>query len=637
MNDLKVRSQIYLGIIAAVFFLFIIRLFFLQVISVDFSMSASKNLIKKIVIQPARGIIYDRKGRIYVTNTPIFDLMVVPEELNFPDSVEFENVFVNTLQIEPSELWKNIKTAAKYNKKKPSILEKQIDASKFTTLQEKLWEFEGLQTIVRNTRDYKFEAGANFLGYISEVSKSDLSKFEYYSQGDLIGKTGIEKYYEELLRGKKGVRSVMVDVHGREVGTFDEGKHDVKPEKGKDLLIGVDADLQLFAEELLQNKVGSIVAIEPSTGEILAFVSAPSYNPNLLSGGILPVNYKKLKQDSLLPLFNRPLMAMYPPGSVFKLLNALLALQEGTILPNTNYGCAMGFLRNGGRPACHSHPSPTQVSSAIQYSCNAYFASVYIDMLNHNKYRDVYEGYDTWRKYMNQFGSGRKIGIDIPNEKPGMLPRKKYYDNVYGINRWKAMATVSNSIGQGEVLMTPLQMANAVAVIANRGYYIAPHFLKKIFDATSGETQQYQHFDTIKVPIRKEYFELVIDAMEQVVLAGTARTAYLPTISVCGKTGTAQNPHGEDHSVFIAFAPKENPKIAIAVIVENSGFGGTWAAPISSLVIEKYLTGKIVDQAKLNRILTADFIRNPFSAKPPKRKTVIKPVPVNISLPANGA
>lgn len=618
MNDLKIRGNIFLGIILAVLGIFIVRLFFLQVVSSDFSANASKNLIKKIVLQPARGIIYDRKNSIYVTNTPIFDLMVVPEELKFPDSVAFTEVFETTLQMPSEKVWSTIEAAKKYNRKKPSLLEKQIDAYRFTTLQEKLWEFEGINTIVRNTREYKFAAGGNFLGYISEVSKNDIEKNEYYAQGDLIGKIGIERYYEDLLGGRKGIKSVMVDVHGREVGIFEDGKHDEKPIKGNDIQISIDAELQAFAEELMLNKIGSIVAIEPASGEILAFVSAPSYDPNLLSGGILPINYKKLKQDSTLPLFNRPLMAMYPPGSVFKLLNALVALEEGIVNPGTTYGCAMGFLRNGGRPACHSHPSPTNVSGAIQFSCNAYFASIYIDMLNNSKYKDVYEGYETWRRYMTLFGAGRKTGIDVPNEKPGMLPRKSYYDKIYGANRWKAMTTVSNSIGQGEVLMTPLQMANTVAAIANRGYYVEPHFLKRIYDANMEERTRYLNFDTIKIPIRRENFEIVVDAMEQVVLAGTGRGAWLPGISVCGKTGTAQNPHGEDHSVFIAFAPKENPKIAIAVIVENSGFGGTWAAPISSLVIEKYLTRKISDDARLQRILEADFIRKINVSKPKK-------------------
>lgn len=631
MNDLKIRGTIFFSIIATVFSIYVVRLFFLQVVSSDFSASANKNLIKKIVLQPARGIVYDRHENIYVTNTPIFDLMVVPEDLKFPDSAEFSNVFETTLHIPRENIWKNISTAAKYNRKKPSVLEKQIDAQRFSTLQEKLWEFEGLNTIVRNTRDYKYKAGANFLGYISEVSKSDIEKNEYYAQGDLIGKTGVERNYEELLGGKKGMKSVMVDVHGREVGVFDDGKHDERPEKGNDILISIDAELQEFAELLMQNKIGSVVAIEPSSGEILAFVSAPSYDPNLLSGGILPLNYKKLKNDSLLPLFNRPLMAMYPPGSVFKLVNALVALEEGIINPGTTYGCAMGFLRNGGRPGCHSHPSPTNVSTAIQHSCNAFFASIYIDMLNHPKYKDVYAGYETWRRYMTFFGAGRRTGVDVPHEKPGMLPEKKYYDRIYGDNRWKAMTTVSNSIGQGEVLMTPLQMANVVAAIANRGYYIKPHFLKKIYDATPDEKRRFQNFDTIRIPIQRENFEIVVDAMESVVTAGTGRMAMIPNISVCGKTGTAQNPHGDDHSVFIAFAPKDNPKIAIAVIVENSGFGGVWAAPISSLVMEKYLTRKISDEAKLQRILDADFIRRKNISQAKKSTPARKPAGATVS------
>ncbi|MCZ2357362.1 MAG: penicillin-binding protein 2 [Bacteroidia bacterium] len=614
MQDLKERQFVFMGIIAFVFFIYILRLGYLQLLSPDYARDAERNVVKRIVLEPSRGIIYDRKHRVYVTNTPIYDLMIVPKELFIPDT----SIFERYLHLSRETIRKRIEYAKAYSMLKPSLLEKQISADLYAPLQEHLWQCRGVYTVLRNARNYLYPVGANYLGYISEVSKRDIELFEnYYTQGDLIGTSGLERYYEKYLRGKKGVRKVFMDVFGRQVGTFENGKHDTIPEKGEDIVVGIDIDLQVAGEKLMQNKRGSIVAIEPETGEILAFVSAPSYDPNLLTGYEVVNNFRKLNTDTLKPLFDRPLMARYPPGSIFKIINALIALQEGTLSPNSVYPCGGGFYRNGGRPKCHLHPSPLDLNGAIQHSCNAYFAATYVDFLNSNKFRSFNQAYDVWYKYSKYFGVGQKLNVDIPGESFGRLPSRKFYDKWYKANRWRAMTIVSNSIGQGEVEMTPLQMANCVAAIANKGWYIQPHFFKSFYVSSTPSNDSIQ-FKRIDLPIDSTYFSVVFDAMEQVVLAGTGYLARVDSISICGKTGTAQNPHGDDHSVFVAFAPKDKPKIAIAVIIENATWGGAWAAPIAGLMIEQYLKGKITNQALFERMEQANFIdpeKNPNKVK----------------------
>ncbi len=602
MNDLRERRFVLLIAFGLLLFVFIVRLFYLQIVSRDYSATADKNVIKRNELVPTRGVVYDRNMRTYVTNSPIFELSIVPRDLAIPDT----GVFLRYLKLDTVTFRRRVKTAVEYNKHKASVLEKQIDASQYTRLQEHLWATTGVTTVVRNTRNYLYPVGGNFLGYISEVNKKDIEKGTgYYSQGDLIGASGLERHYESDLRGQKGVRNVMVDVHGREAGPFADGRFDTIPVKGRDIQISIDAELQLFGEALMRNKIGSIVAIEPATGEVLAFVSGPSFNPNLLTGAETSTNWKQLSGDTLKPLFNRPLMAMYPPGSIFKILNALAALEEGTATEHTYYNCGGGFARNGGRPKCHMHPSPLNLSGAIQHSCNAYFAGMYLDMLHNPKFSSFTGAFSIWRDHMNKFGVGHRVGVDIPNEKSGALPSEQMYNKWYGAGRWFGMTIISNSIGQGELLMTPLQMANVVAMLANRGYYVQPHFLKSF---VGNSKQAVQHYDTIRTAINPQHFDVVVNAMEKVVTEGTGFMAAIPDVTVCGKTGTAENPHGEDHSVFFAFAPKDNPKIAIAVIVENAGWGGTWAAPMAGLMIEKYLKGEISDAYKLERILKADFV-----------------------------
>lgn len=628
MKGLSQRRLSIIAIFGAVTLIFVVRLFFLQVLSPEFSASAQENVVKKVVIQPARGIIYDRNGKQYVTNEPIFDLTVVPRELQIRDTA----LLCQQLGLTREELRLRIQEAFDYSKLQPSVLKSQIHSTQFARLQESLWQFEGVNTVVRNMRSYQDTVGANILGYINEVNRSDIDRSKaYYQQGDLIGRSGLERYYEPYLRGRKGVKMILKDVHGREVGAYAGGRLDTMPEKGQDIMISIDLDLQRYGEMLMRGKIGSIVAIEPPTGEILAFVSSPSYDPNLLmTGDWFAKNYRRLERDSLLPLFNRPLQAMYPPGSIFKTLSALAALEEGTLTPETHYGCAGGFLRNGGTPGCHGHPTPLAVVGAVQYSCNAFFAATYVDFIHHRKFDSYREGYAAWYNYMRSFGLGGKLGIDIPNEKAGVLYSPERYDKAHGKGKWNAFRTLSNAIGQGEVLMTPLQMANATAMIANRGYYITPHFFKRFFNDPNTPAPKFERHE---VPVARKWFDYVVEGMELVVSSGTGIGARVPDIAICGKTGTSQNPHGEDHSVFIAFAPRDNPKIAIAVVIENAGFGGTWAAPIAGLMIEQYLKDTITNPGRESYIRNKFFFPSQYYQQRAKPQPKPQPVPPNATSP----
>lgn len=602
MQNYKERRIVILGLFLILFGVFALRLFYLQVLSSDYASKADENAIKRRVLQPARGIIYDRTGRIMVTNVPIFELSITPRDLRIPDTSLLER----HLGLDRKTIRQRIEAARSFSKVKASLFERQISAERFTRFQEHLWQFEGIEPNVRNTRVYLYPVGAHLMGYINEVDKNMIKNSSgYYQMADLVGRTGIERNYEPELRGRKGVKMTLEDVHGREVGPFADGRYDTLPHKGQDLVLSIDAELQAFGEELMQNKVGSVVAIEPATGEILAFISGPTYDPNLLTGNEFTNNFARLQRDTLKPLFNRPIMAKYPPGSIFKVLNSLIALQEGTLSPGTVYGCGGGFARNRGRPACHAHGGPLELGGAITQSCNAYFAAVYVDFLHSSKFPSFLTAYNTWYKYMKTCGVGEPTGVDMPNEKAGLLPTDGFYDRWYGANRWKAMTIVSNSIGQGEILMTPLQMANITAMIANRGYYVQPHFLKRYFGLPESQQPQYKR---VQVPINREHFEFVIGGMEQVVAAGTGVMARIDSIPSCGKTGTAQNPHGKDHSVYIGFAPRDNPKIAIAVILENAGWGGEWAAPMAGVLMSKYLGRPLENDYRVEYLRKANFL-----------------------------
>lgn len=580
------RSWMVRLVMGGLAILYVGRLGYLQLSNLQAREKAQLNTIRRVEVVPPRGIIRDRQGRLWVHNKPFFHILVTPRQISGLDTAQMAKV----LDLSSEVIRTRLVQAVAYNPTKPSLFSRYIPLEKFLMFSEQGWRLTGFSPALVYSRAYDHSVGASFLGYLGEVTQAEIDASQgLYTLGNLIGRSGLERWYEPLLRGKKGYRFIVVDAMGREISPYKEGKLDIPPIPGQELLITVDAALQQFAESLFYGKAGALVAMEPRTGEILCAVSAPTYDPNLFSGEGFDKNWQKLQADSTLPLYNRFLQGMYPPGSTFKLLNALIALQESTLTPQTVYGCVGGFPRGIGKPGCHSHPTPLELIGSIQHSCNAYFAAVYVDFLMHPRFRSIQEAYNTWRDYMLYCGVGRRLGVDIPSEKPGFLPTSRYYDKIYK-KRWNAFTIISNSIGQGEVLMTPLQMANIMCLIANRGYYIQPHFFKSV---SGQKAENLVHFDTIRVPIDSVHFETIIQGMRLAVEAGTGYTAYVPGLDLCGKTGTAQNPHGRDHSVFVGFAPWYDPKIAIAVIVENAGWGATWAAPIASLVAEKYLKGSL--------------------------------------------
>ena len=604
MDNLSIRRHIILIFMGLVFVLYIIRLFSIQVLSTEYASKADNYVIKTKPVLPPRGNMYDRDNRIFVSNEPMFNLLITPAELFIPDT----SVLANLLRISHADIRAWLEKAPY---RKESVFARYIDPETYGRLQEKLWNFQGISFAASTKRSYRYEVGANVLGYISEVSQAEIDASEGgLMAGDLIGKSGIERSHDTTLRGIQGVKKVLKNVHNREVGSYAGGRYDVDPVKGKDIILGIDTELQGFGERLMQGKKGSIVAIEPRTGEILAFVSAPTYDPSELTGRDLRENWRRLRNDTLNPLYNRPLMARYPPGSIFKIPVALAALNEGIISPDTYYKCGGGFGRNRGKPGCRMHASPLRLADAIKVSCNSYFAATYMDFLHSDHFDGgFYEGYETWYRYMSDLGIGHTLEVDLPYEVGGLLPSTDRYDRWYGHDRWVATTIISNAIGQGEILMTPLQMANMMAIVANRGKYLPPHFLRAERDE-AGADWNYRHYDTVRTTIARPHFETVIDAMESVVAQGTARRAYLSRWAVCGKTGTVQNPHGEDHAVFIGFAPKETPRIAVAVVIENAGGGGSWAAPTAALIMEYYLNeGKIEEKTfEYQRVSQATFL-----------------------------
>jgi penicillin-binding protein 2 len=596
------KRNVLIAIFLSLAVIYIIRLAFLQLFDDSYLRSAQQNVLQEQTIYPARGLIYDRNGDLLVYNDAIYDLMVTPDQVKNLDTIDFCSVLGITKEgfIQRFEKMKRSKGYAPYREQ---VFEKQLSIQTYATLQEKMFDFLGFTTIVRTDRRYKYSDAAHVMGYIGEVTDRDIEKSgDYYRLGDFIGISGVERTYEEVLRGQKGVRYILVDSKNRTQGRYKDGSFDTAAIAGENIELSIDHLLQQLGEQLLNNKIGSIVAIEPSTGEILALVASPTYDPNLFVGRERGNNYMKLLRDPSKPLFNRPLAAPYPPGSIFKVLMSLTGQQEGVLTPNTSYGCHHGYMFVG----CHPHGSPVQLRGAIAVSCNAYFCQVYRSVVNNPRYPKAELAYKNFHKHMASFGLGKKLGVDLYGEGGGLLPTSEYYDKIYGRYRWQATTTLSLGIGQGELGITPLQMANATAAVANRGYYITPHIVKTI-DGKPNPNPEYQnkHWTTIDTA----YFPVVIDGMEDVVIGGTARIAQIPGIAICGKTGTAQNPHGKDHSVFFAFAPKYNPKIAIAVIVENAGYGATWAAPIASLMMEQYLTGKHdTRKALLERMLKGNLV-----------------------------
>ncbi|MDX9773498.1 MAG: penicillin-binding protein 2 [Bacteroidales bacterium] len=583
------RKYLVMALVLVAALILIARLFYIQIIDKTYRVSAANNALRPVIQYPARGLIYDRNGELIVYNQAAYDLLVIPVQTSAFDTTRFNEI----LGITMTDFRERMKSAVSYSRRTPSVFIKMISSETYALLQEEMYRFPGFFVQARTLRKYTHPVASHLLGYVGEVDNRLIARDKYYRSGDYIGVSGIEKSYEEQLRGMKGVNIFLVDVHNNIKGSYGEGKYDTIAIPGTNLWSTIDVSLQEYGEKLMQNKTGSIVAIEPATGEILALVSSPSYDPNLLVGRVRSENFSLLQKDTVKPLFDRALMASYPPGSTFKIMNGLIGLQENVIRPSSLFSCSNGYHAGSLTVACHSHRSPLNLPEAVAQSCNSWFCNAFRNILENQKYASVQDAYDHWREYLVAFGFGNKLGIDLPNELPGFIPARSYYDRYYGKDRWKALTVISLAIGQGEIGATPLQMANMAAVIGNRGSFYIPHVVKKIGDDGTPSPLYMQKYIT---GISPENFEPVIEGMEDAVNGGegsTARGARLDSIIICGKTGTAQNPHGKDHSIFVAFAPKDNPQIAIAVYVENAGFGSTFASPIASLMIEEYLTGKI--------------------------------------------
>jgi penicillin-binding protein 2 len=581
VNNLSKRSYVIIAVFALTGLIYIIRLFGLQVLDPTYKQFATNNVLREVVQYPARGLIYDRNGSLLVYNKPAYDLLITPREVTAFDTVWF----CRLLEITKEDLEERIKKAKEYSRYKPSILIKQIPPESYAILQEQLYKFRGFHTQSRTLREYSTKSAAHVLGYVGEVTNDDIRVDSYYKMGDYIGVSGIEKSYEAQLRGTKGIKKFMVDVHNRIQGSYLNGEEDVTAQIGNNLKSTIDIELQRYAEELLQNKKGSVVAIEPATGEILAMVSAPAYDPGLLVGRIRGNNYARLVADSLKPLFDRALLAEYPPGSTFKPLNVLIAMQEQTINLNTRFSCsgpASVPIR-----CTHDHFSPLGLTDAIRESCNPFMWNTFRSILN--KYGTTAEGFNVWREYVNNFGMGVKLGSDLSNEGKGNVPTEAYYNRLYGSRRWSAMTVRSLAIGQGELGITPLQLANYAAIVGNRGFYYIPHTVKEV----ENDQINTKFKNKVQTKISQEHFEPVIKGMEMAVEYGSSAMLRVPGVVMCGKTGTAENPHGSDHSVFMAFAPKDNPQIALSVYVEHGVWGARYAAPIASLIVEKYLNDTI--------------------------------------------
>jgi len=597
------RKWIILILFGIVIAVYLLRLFQLQLLDEQWDIKARKNALRYVDDFPPRGLIYDRNGQLLVNNAISYDLMVIPRQVKLDRMKKAE--IRQILGISDSDFDARMDKAKRYSTYAASIFMRQLTEAQHNYMEESMYHFPGFYMQARTTRNYQTHAAAHTLGYIAEVNYNDMEKDAYYKMGDYIGKSGIERSYEKELRGKKGFKIKLVNNLNQEKGSYENGKYDTAAIPGKDLWTTLDKDLQEYGEMLMQGKRGSIVAIEPSTGEILCLVTSPSYDPALLVGRERGANYAKLNEDQTeKPLFNRALMAMYPPGSTFKLVQALVGLEENAVTPASRFPCYAGFPYGGGHKlGCHSHPSPLDMPSAIQTSCNAWFCYDFKAMMeNRKKYKTTKEAYDAWREKVCSFGFGERFDTDLSYEKSGNIPTSAYYDRYYGEGRWRATTIISISIGQGEIMVTPVQLANLVSIIANKGYYYPPHLVKAIGNRDSLNSRFNQR-KTVKV--RPMYFEPVIEGMKRACLAGTARTAAVPGFSLGGKTGTAQNPHGKDHSILVCYGPTENPKIAISVIVENAGFGATWAGPIASLMIEKYLTDTIKRPDLEQRIKTA--------------------------------
>lgn len=581
----------------------IARIFYLQVIDETLKLKSENNAIKKVYDFPERGYIYDRNGKLLVANQPSYDIMVVPREIKNIDTLEL----CNLLNITKEDFIHKIKKATIYSPRLPSVFLSQLNKKEYASFQEKERKFEGFYTQKRALRDYQINVGANVFGFITQVNEAIINKNPYYNSGDLIGKQGVEQEYEEVLRGVKGIKYLLRDKHNKIIGPYKEGKFDTLSKQGKDLTLTIDYELQKYGTELMVNKRGGIVAIEPKTGEILALVSAPTYDPALLVGRQRSKNYTQLYTDSIAnPLFDRGLLAQYPPGSPFKIITGLIGLQEEVITEETGFTCHHGFSYGGGRfMKCHD-AGFSRLNNGTYQSCNTYFCSVYRNTID--KFKNSSKGVDVWSDHVKSFGLGNYMGTDLPTGKKGNIPTSKTYNRIYPNGGWKGSTIISNGIGQGEVLTTPLQLANMMAVVANKGYYYTPHIVKKIKDSPIDKKFTTKHYSTID----PKHFDPMIQGLADVYNKGTASSLRVNGLEICGKTGTAENKirvagktyQLKDHSIFVAFAPKENPTIAIAVFVENGYWGNRYAGPIATLMVEKYVNGEITRKDLEKRMLT---------------------------------
>ena len=591
------RKYVIGSIFILVSVILLIKLFIIQIVDNSYKQSSDNTTLRYITQYPSRGKVYDRDGRLLIYNDAVYDLMIIPSQAKNIDTASF----CKLLNISNNTYNTCLKKAKKYSMVTPSIFLSQITKDEYGHIAEMLYHYPGFYFQTRSVRQYPLPIAAHTLGNIGEVTKGEMDKDSYYKLGDYIGKSGIEKYYEKELRGEKGMKILVVDVHNREKERFMDGEYDTAPIHGTDIILGLDADLQAYGEYLMAGKTGSIVAIEPSTGQILAMVSSPSYDPNELVGRKRGTRYSELLNDTDKPLINRAISGVYPPGSTFKMVNGLIALQSGVMTAYTAYPCS--GPESTPIKCTHFHSSPVKLYDAIENSCNPYFWRAFQDMMSAPRFKNPKEAYMFWYNHVTSFGLGRSFASDIPFTVSGNIPTKEFYDKTYN-GSWNAMTIRSLSIGQGEILVTPLQLANVAAAIGNEGYYYEPHYIKSF--ANTDKSIDSSFLEKHIIDINKRHFKDVKKGMRSVFEGdhGTARFSKIDSITVAGKTGTAENPHGKDHSIFMAFAPVDNPQIAIAVVVENAGFGSTWAAPIASLMIEKYIRGYVKRPNVEKRVLT---------------------------------
>ena len=612
--NLEKRKLVIGGFILAIVIIYIIRLVQLQVMDSTYKANADNNAFMEKVIYPSRGLIYDRNDSLVVFNSPEYDLMMIPKDVLPFDTIDF----CNTLQISREEFehrLEEMKKGRSYSAFTQQVFMNHLSPEDYGRLQEKLYRFPGFFVVQRILRQYNYHVAANVLGDIREVNAKDIENDPYYRPGDYTGDLGIEKSYEQWLRGVKGKEILIRDATGKIKGRYNDGADDVSPVAGNNLKLSIDIGLQAYGEMLMQGKVGAIVCIEPKTGEILALVSSPTYDPALLMGKERGKNYRDLVNNRLKPLYDRSIMAAYPPGSTFKPTQGLIFLDEGIISTSTAFPCHRGYINAGLRVGCHGHGSPIALKPALQTSCNAYFCWGFKYMMDkRSKYGSTGKAFEVWKNHMVSMGYGYKLGVDMPGESRGFIPNTAFYDKIYGEGRWVGQTIISDAIGQGEILATPLQIANLSATIANRGYYITPHVVKNI----EGVGVLKKNLDRHDTDIDKSYYNDIVEGMRMAVLGGTCTRANIPGLDVCGKTGTAQNPHGRDHSVFMGFAPMNDPKIAVCVYVENAGFGAAFGVPIGALMIQRYLRGNSPGLQAQGRAMAS---RHTISVPKPKKIT----------------